>query len=119
MTKFQHIIRELEAECYVDDWDNDGSRGVPVKLWLEAQHAYDSTIDLGVEPFLSPGDASVHLSWSVKDGQFLLEIGLEQCWISYRNPGEDQYWHLGGDLQKAISEAKKWLSSVSNKKSES
>lgn len=120
MSNFESRLLHCQQVASVDNWDLvDGNRAVPAELWPQAREVYQATTDLGVEPFLSPGDASVHLSWSVNDGQFLLEIGLDQCWVSYRNPGKDSFWHLGGDLQKAISEARKWISSVSNKKSDS
>jgi hypothetical protein len=114
MPDFESRLLHCQQVASVDNWDLvDGDRAVPAELWQQAREVYQATIDLGMEPFLSPGDASAHLSWAVNSGKFNLEIGWGQCWISYKNPGEDQYWHLGGDLEKSITEVRKWLSSVS------
>lgn len=111
MSDFESRLLHCQQVASVDNWDLvDGDRAVPVELWQKAREVYQATIDLGAEPFLSPGDASAFLQWSITGGKFLIEIGLDQCWISYRNPGDSSYWHLGGDLQKAIAEARKWIS---------
>ncbi len=102
-------IARLRIECNHDNWSLMGDKAVPDSLWDTATWVCLNTGSR--EPFVSPGDASVHFSWVVSGvGRRNLEIDTtEVAYLSGRDMGDSSYWYKELPLPLAVLEIREWL----------
>jgi len=107
-TTFERRVRRLERECSESDWDNEGAPALPGSLWQYALNVYAETRDLG-EPFVSPGDGTVRLSWESADRHLSVELTDGDAFVDEASPPSAGYQHRRLARSSVIGELRKLL----------